>query len=108
MSRDTHRVYLLLLAIFSVQVFSQSLPGCPPPISSFISYPEKVTVPKISPFKVVTLQFRENTYFGSARCSLVQDLTDKKELILKKTHAVKETIQGRRNSGVFGLTLQVT
>ena len=104
MSRDHHRVYLLLLATFSAQVWSQSLPGCPPPISSFISYPEKVTVPKISPFKVATLQFRENTYFGSARCSLVQDLTDKKELILK-SFRLEESSVSVRNSKVKTCTV---
>ena len=104
MSRDKHRVYLHLLASFSSSVLSQSLPGCPPPISSFISYPEKVTVPKISPFKVATLQFRENTYFGSARCSLVQDLTDKKDLVLK-SFRLEESSLNVRNSKVKTCTV---
>ena len=104
MSRDKHRVYLHLLASFSASVLSQSLPGCPPPISSFISYPEKVTVPKISPFKVATLQFRENTYFGSARCSLVQDLTDKKDLVLK-SFRLEESSLNVRNSKVKTCTV---
>ena len=104
MSRDKHRVYLQLLASFSASVWSQSLPGCPPPISSFISYPEKVTVPKISPFKVATLQFRENTYFGSARCSLVQDLTDKKDLVLK-SFRLEESSLNVRNSKVKTCTV---
>ena len=101
---SSYNIVILLLASLSDEVFCQSLPGCPPPISSFISYPEKVTVPKISPFKVATLQFRENSYFGSARCSLVQDLTDKKEVVLK-SFRLEESSLKVRNSKVKTCTV---
>ena len=71
-----------LLAMALATLAAGSRPGCPPPISRFLSYPARVTVPRVAPVKVATLSFAENTYFGSARCSLVQDLRDPEQTLL--------------------------
>ena len=62
---------------------SQSRPGCPPPVSEFVSYPTSVRIPKISPTKVATLTVKENSYFGTARCSLLYDLSDPRQVVYK-------------------------
>ena len=67
-------VIILLIQCFIGTTVTQNKPGCPPPVSKFLSYPKKVVIPKLSPIKVATLTVQENSYFGSARCSLVQDL----------------------------------
>ena len=71
-----------LLALALATLAAGSRPGCPPPISRFLSYPARVTVPRVAPLKVATLSFAENSYFGSARCSLVQDLRDTEQTLL--------------------------
>ena len=71
-----------LLALALATLAAGSRPGCPPPISRFLSYPARVTVPRVAPVKVATLSFAENSYFGSARCSLVQDLRDTEQTLL--------------------------
>ena len=73
---------LLVLALALATLAAGSRPGCPPPISRFLSYPARVTVPRVAPVKVATLSFAENSYFGSARCSLVQDLRDTEQTLL--------------------------
>ena len=73
---------LLVLAMALATLAAGSRPGCPPPISRFLSYPARVTVPRVAPVKVATLSFAENSYFGSARCSLVQDLRDTEQTLL--------------------------
>ena len=40
------------------------VPGCPPPIATFIAYAESVMVPKVLNQEVVTVKVRENNYFG--------------------------------------------
>ena len=65
----------IILIILVPNIVSQIRPGCPPSISKFTNFPTRVKVPKIAQIKVASLTFSENSYFGSSKCSLVQDLS---------------------------------
>ena len=52
-------------------------------MSEFVSYPTSVQIPKVSPIKVATLVVKENSYFGTARCSLLYDLSDPRQVVYR-------------------------
>ena len=78
-------IFILLTIIFisTSSPQSQPKPGCPPPVSEFVSYPTSVEIPRVSPIKVATLIVRENSYFGTARCSLLYDLSDPRQVVYR-------------------------
>ena len=77
------RIFLLLIFLSSSSPQSPPKPGCPPPVSEFVSYPTSVQIPKVSPLKVATLIVKENSYFGTARCSLLYDLSDPRQVVYR-------------------------
>ena len=89
--------FILLLLNTAGVPWCQSQPGCPPPVSQFVSFPSSVRIPKISPIKVATLTVRENSYFGTARCSLLYDLSDPSQVVYKNFKIEETSLASGQN-----------
>ena len=86
MSLAVHRYLLTLCLVLNVlqPAMNQGrVPGCPPPIATFIAYAESVMVPKVLNQEVVTVKVRENNYFGKTRCSIPQELQDRQHTLFQ-------------------------